>query len=275
MIINKLRLNIFVQKAIEIILGKKELSGISEDIVRKEIDRKLTPKIKKIIIEERFKSGEFKRFVKEIRSQLRRQFGAFNNPKVDREKLIKKRDYEKLLLSHKSSRERMPYYKEVYEKIFFGIKNASIIDLGCGLNPLSIEYMPIKIDNYLALDIGKKDLEIINEYFSQKGINGKAVLFDATNLDNYRFKKKFDYCFAFKVFEIFEKTNSHRLTEDIILRIPAKIIVASFSTETLGGIRMKRMRRIWFDVMATRLGYTISSFKVQNEIFYILKSIVF
>ncbi len=270
MVINSLRLIVFVQKAIEIILKKKELSGINEEIAKKEIDRKITPKIKKIIENERFKSGDFKKFVKEVRAQLRRQFGAFNNPKIDREELIKKMDYEKLLLSHKSSKERMPYYKGIYEKVFLGIKSASIIDLGCGLNPLSIEYMPIKIDDYLALDIGEKDLGIINEYFNQKGINGKARFFDASNLGSYKFKEKFDYCFAFKVFEIIEKTKSHRLTEEIIIRIPAKVIVASFSTETLGGARMKRARRIWFEVMAKRLGFIVSSFQVKNEIFYIL-----
>jgi hypothetical protein len=73
------------------------------------------------------------------------------------------------------------------------------------------------------------------------------------------------------LFEILETSKSHRLTEEIIKLIPSKIIIASFSTRTLGNLPMSRKRRIWFEVMSKRLGYTIDSFKVPNEIFYILK----
>jgi 16S rRNA (guanine(1405)-N(7))-methyltransferase len=261
-----------VDEAIDLILKKKELAGISKDVALKEIRRNLTPKVADLIRQKRFKSEEFRIFLKKVRAQLRRQFGAFNNPTINRAELIKKKDYNGLLLSHKSSRERMPYYKEVYSKIFEKIKKpASIIDIGCGFNPLSIEYMEIKPEKYLALDINENDLKIINEYFSQKKISGSARVFDATLLSSYSFLENYDSCFAFKVFEILERTKSHRLTEDIISRIPSKNIIASFSTKTLSGAPMSKNRRIWFEVMCKRLGYSIESFKIPNEIFYILK----
>jgi hypothetical protein len=258
-----------VKDLIIIILKKKELQGISEEIVLKEINRNINPKIRGLVEKKRHKSKEFKDFVKKIRAQLRRQFGAFNNPKINRQELIKKMDYEKLLQSHQSSKERMPYYKEVYSKIF-GQKPASIMDLGCGFNPLSIEYMQFKPIKYLALDINENDLKIINEYFMQKKINGKAEVFDASNLKNYESLDYYDFCFAFKLFEILETSKSHRLTEEIILRIPAKIIIASFSTKTLSGAPMSKKRRVWFEVMSKRLGFRIDSFQIPNELFYIL-----
>jgi 16S rRNA (guanine(1405)-N(7))-methyltransferase len=261
-----------VKEVIDLILKKKELQGISNEVTLKEINRNLNPKIMKLINQKRFKSKNFKNFLKKVRAQLRRQFGAFNNPKINRLELIKKKEYIKILLSHQSSKERLPYYNKVYQKIFNEINNPiSIIDIGCGFNPLSIEFMPFKPKKYLALDINKKDLDIINEYFKNNNINGEIKVFDATNLNNYEFGENYDYCFAFKLFEILERTKSHRLTEDIINLIPAKTIIASFSTKTLSQAPMSRKRRVWFEVMSKRLGYSIESFLVPNEIFYILK----
>lgn len=258
--------------ALGIILKKKELAKISKDCAIKEIKRQISPKIKKIILEKRFKSGDFKEFSKKIRAQLRRQTGAFNNPKIDREILIEKKDYGSLLLSHKSSKERMPYYEKAYGIIFERFPLAkSIIDLGCGLNPLSIEFMPKIPEKYLALEIDTGMVDAINGYFSQKKINGIAKEFDASDLKSYDFDGSFDLCFAFKLFEILEKTKSHRLTEDIILKIPAKAIIASFSTRTLGNAPMSKKRRVWFEVMSKRLGFSIEYFEIPNELFYILK----
>ncbi|MDD5054451.1 MAG: methyltransferase domain-containing protein [Candidatus Nanoarchaeia archaeon] len=260
-----------MKNVIEAVLKKKELKGIDESIALKEIERNLTSKTFELIKKERFKSAEFKDFIKKVRASLRRQFGAFNNPKIDRKELIKKKAYGEILMSHLSSKERMPYYKEVYDKIFSIIgKPDSIIDLGCGFNPLSIEFMDYSPKKYLALDINADDLKIIQEYFRQKKINGEAKVFDATELKNYDFNENFDACFAFKVFEIFEKTKSHRLTEDIVLRIPSKKIAASFSTKTLSNAPMKRKRRIWFEIMAKRLGFRVDYFMIPNEIFYVL-----
>ncbi|MFA5303101.1 MAG: methyltransferase domain-containing protein [Candidatus Nanoarchaeia archaeon] len=261
-----------MEEVIGLVLKKKELNGIDKSIALKEINRNLNSKVDKLIKEKRYKSKEFKEFIKKVRSQLRRQFGAFNNANIDREGLVKKKDYFGLMLSHQSSRERLPYYKEVYLKIFKDLNGPiSIIDIGCGFNPLSIEFMKVKPKKYLALDINENDLKIIREYFKQKGVSGEANVFDATNLKNYGFNEMFDYCFAFKVFEILERTKSHRLTEDIIKLVPARIIVASFSTRTLSNAPMTRKRRIWFEVMSKRLGYSIESFSIPNELFYILR----
>lgn len=257
-----------MKEAIALILLKKELKGISEEVVLKAIKRNLTPKVSKIIEDKRFKSNEFKVFKKKVRSELRRQFGAFKNPKVDRAKLLKSKDYDAILKSHLSSKERLPYYGEIYSRIISS--PASIIDVGCGFNPLSINYMPYKPKKYLALDINEDDLKIIREYFKIEGITGEAKVFDATDLSGYNFSESFDYCFCFKLFEILETSKSHRLTEEIINRLPSKRIIASFSTRTLGNAPMTKSRRVWFEVMSKRLGYRIESFKVANELFYIL-----
>lgn len=260
-----------MKELIKIVLKKKELSKIDEEYAIKVLKSYLTPKVKELVKEERFKNKYFKKFVRDVRAQLRRQYGAFENPKVDREELIMKKDYTGLLKSHLSSKERLKYYPKLYKDIFsITGKPKSILDVGCGMNPISYEYMRLGRVEYYALDVSFHDLKIVAEYFKQKKIKGFVKVFDAVS-DDYDFNKKFDVCFCFKLFEILETTKSHRLTEDIIKKLPARWVVASFSTKTLSGGRMKRKRRIWFEVMLKRLMFEFKIVEIPNELFYIIK----
>jgi hypothetical protein len=180
------------------VLAKKELSGIDKKIVLKIISLELDSKTKKIIEEKRFKSEAYKDFIKKVRAVLRRVYGAFQKD-VDRTELLAKNDFRGLLLSHKSSDERLPYYKEVYDKIFtITGKPSSILDIGCGMNPVSYEYMSLDKIEYTACDISGKDLTIIQDYFTKKGIIGRTLLFDASSSE-YEFGKTFDVALLFKL----------------------------------------------------------------------------
>jgi hypothetical protein len=141
------------------------------------------------------------------------------------------------------------------------------------MNPISYEYMNLKGVEYLAADISSKDLSVIKDYFKIKKIKGSTILFDAVR-DEYEFKKKYDVCFVFKLFEILETTKSHRLTETIFKKIPANWVVASFSTKTLSGARMTRKRRVWFEVMLKRLNQEFEVVELPNELFYVIRKTI-
>ncbi len=260
-----------MKRVVELVLQKKELKNISERVVLAVIKENITKKIESLIKTERLKTKEFKQFVKIVRAQLRRQYGAFQNPKIDRKKLVKNKDYTALLKSHQSSKERLSQYEELYSRIFtITGKPKSIIDIGCGMNPLSYEYMQLKNVEYFALDISGYDLEVINEYFKQKKLRGDIRVFDAIR-DKYDFKKNYDICFCFKLFEILETSKSHRLTEDVFKKLPAEWVIASFSTKTLSGAPMTKRRRVWFEVMLKRLKKSFTTIELQNELFYVIK----
>ncbi|VVB76272.1 Ribosomal RNA methyltransferase (FmrO) [Candidatus Tiddalikarchaeum anstoanum] len=259
------------EQVISDVLEKKELSGIDKKLVTKIIESLLDSKTKVIIEEGRFKTECYKSFVKKVRAVLRRQYGVFQNTKMDRNELLTKNDFTGLLKSHKSSFERLPYYEEVYNKIFTitGMPS-SILDIGCGMNPVSFEFMHLLNVEYVACDINGKDLTIIQDYFNKKGITGRTVLFDAESSD-YEFGKIFDTTFLFKLVEILETTKSHRLTEDIVKKVPAKWVIVSFSTKTLSGRNMTGKRRTWFEVMLNRLNMPFEYFEIPNELFYIVR----
>ena len=56
----------------------------------------------------------------------------------------------RMMNSHVSTRERLPYLEEFYGGIFEGLETIhSILDLGCGLNPLCIPWMPLSQDLFI------------------------------------------------------------------------------------------------------------------------------
>ncbi len=77
--------------------------------------------------------------LKSTRQFLRKVYSSFSSRKLLG---IKERDIEWVLKKHKSTKERRPYYGEVYGGIFKLIKEKeiSVIDLGAGVNGFGYEF---------------------------------------------------------------------------------------------------------------------------------------
>ena len=130
--------------------SKKELKGLDEffqEFLKKEL--KHNRELKKLInlpIKELKKKKTYKEFLKKSRSEARRIYGMFFDESYNKkEKYLqeykKTRNPEflkKILELHKSSKERMGFYKEFYNEIFKKVgKINTVLDLGCGFNPFS------------------------------------------------------------------------------------------------------------------------------------------
>ncbi len=85
----------------------------------------------------------------------------------------------------------------LYEDIFrLTGKPKSIIDIGCGLNPLTLPWMNLDKDAiYIGYDINKRLIWFLNEYFKLIKRNYKAVLKDVLIEPP---KQKADLAFLFK-----------------------------------------------------------------------------
>jgi len=186
---------------------------------------------------------------------------------------------EKLLSLTLSTKERLPYYLFIYNKIFkiTGIPK-TIIDLGSGLNPVSYPYMNLSNINYYAYDIDISDIDFLNRYFylmKKVGINGKAEIKDISTLkvDNL---SKADIVFMFKLIDLIDekkRKTSKDLMKDLFEKNKTKFIVASFSTKTLTRKPMNLPRRIGFEKMLSLMNLKFNSFSIENEIFYVIKSL--
>jgi 16S rRNA (guanine(1405)-N(7))-methyltransferase len=196
-----------------------------------------------------------KALVKEVRSILHFKYGMFwLSDKLE-------------LKSHKSSRDRLKIYSTLYKDIFsITGEPKRILDLGCGLNPLSYSFLGCK-PYYIASELSLKDCDKIKKYFKERKIKGKVLRLDLTERNSF---PKADVCFLFAVFDTIED-KGHKLAEQIIRKLDCKYIVVSFSTKTVSGKKMNVPRRGWFERLMKRLGLKYSKLIYPGEMFYVVK----
>ncbi len=265
-----------MQQLITTIKQKKELKDISNDFVKdslKKYQRKHSIKT----LPTNPKSKDFKIVVKDIRAELRKVYGLFrnkDNAKLRNElinKLHQKDIHIKILETHASTKERLPFYKDLYKQIFTITKKPkTILDLGCGINPFSIPFMNIK-PTYYAYDINEEEITNINKYFKHNKIKGTAKLLDISKTTRITPLPKADVAFLFKVSAILDKGKGHKKTEEVISAIPTKYVVVSFPTLTMSGKPMTAPRRSWMEWLCKRRNWDYRIIEFKNEIYYVLK----
>lgn len=251
----------------------KKYRTISDEIVMQEIDNYL----KKNPNERLNKS-----MIKEIRKNLHRLYSSYlRGDKNKRLKLLEglrkdPNDLEiirKILKTAASAKERLDDYPEIYQNIFeITKKPMTIIDLGCGLNPISIPFMGLDDLTYHAYDIDHEDIKFLNEFFKIKNIDGKAEILDAKNIDQIKKLPSSDIVFMFKLLDLINTKNDKPGEELIkVLMNKTRFIVASFATKTLGGRPMNLPRRKGFELMLKRNDLRFKTIDTRNEIFYIIE----
>jgi hypothetical protein len=293
--------NTLIDELIDKIKQKKELKEISEEFVKDQLYSYLKSNPKQVSYLDNKNSKYYKIIVKEIREKLRRVYGLF---RVEEEK--KKRDslFEnllkenankninnnnnnkddgdndnkdiivKILKTHASTKERLPYYEKLYDKIWkITKKPKSIIDLGCGINPFSFVFMNLKNVKLFVYDISNDEIDILNKYFGflhekNNHFVGKAFTLDALN---WRKIPKADVCFLFKMTDVLDRGKGHKSSELVISNIPTKFVVVSFPTLTMSGKKMNYPRRKWIELMCDRLEYKYKVIEYANEIFYVIE----
>ncbi|HLC51796.1 MAG TPA: hypothetical protein VJI98_00960 [Candidatus Nanoarchaeia archaeon] len=257
---------------------KKELSSLDDDFVKEHLIQTLNKNHKMAtILNEKFipRSKHYSEIIKAVRSDLRKVYGLFREDKIKIDfiqELLKdprnKRLINRVLETHSSTRERLPYYEELYRKIFaITGKPKIILDLGCGINPFSLIYMKFK-GIYYAYDVSKIELNQINLYFKSIKQSGKAKITDITKWNKF---PKADIAFLFKMTDMIDRGKGHKGTEEMIRHLPVKYLVVSFPTLTMSGKLMTAPRRNWMEWLCNRLGYHFKIIEMPNELFYIME----
>ena len=228
---------------------KKELKDLDDNFIRSIISGYNLGNFTELDFKRLKRTKEYKAFFKDIRKKLRLIYG------VSKE------------LSFK---ERQPYYKEIYSMIFSitGYPK-TILDLACGLNPMSYKFLNCK-PFYYASELTEKDCDAIREFFNSNKIKGKVFKFDLLN-DNYKTLPKSDVCFLFKVLEALEAAKKN-ISREILQKIPAKYIIVSFAKVALGQkTPIRKKGRAWLRSMLNQLGYPYNILDIGNEIFFVIK----
>lgn len=236
-------MNINKSKLIQEIKQKRELEGISDNIVSESLDRYIE---KNSIDLDRLTNFDIKLVIKDIRAELRKYSGMFRL----------------------SAKERISFYP-ILKKEIFKLNPKSILDLGCGTNPIFLASPKII---YYASDINEGDLAKIRKHFEKNKINGKVFFFDLRKISEDSNLPEADLCLIMKVFDVLEK-RGHKLAEKIIKNVKCKYFIISFPTKTLSGAPMNHPQRGWIERLLARIGFKFKTFKSNNEIFYLAEKI--
>lgn len=224
------------------------------------------------------KSKTLKKLIKILRAEIGQVYGQFltqNFPKKDKI-LEKEKNTEILLELHKSSRERINYYKQIYEKIFLWYKPKKIADLACGLNPLSypiIKEILSKDVNYFATDLNPNDMKFLNKYFQKNNIKGIAKSSNLTNLNILQDKelKTADLIFLFKALDSLEEINKN-ISKTLLKELECKHIVVSFPTKSIKSKEaFKNTQKGWLKKLIEENNWSYQTFEIENEIFFLIE----
>jgi len=242
---------------------KKELSGLANSLVSDALEDYLK---KYSIPLKNLRHPQEKIIIKEIRAELRNLAGRFQISLKKRLFLLEKGDIQTLLKTHTSTAERFDFYPKL-KSLIKSLKINSILDLGCGLNPLELASPRI---NYYASDINQFDLSLVKKFFEKHSLPGKIFLFDLRKTNALPTLPKADLCILFKVLDIIE-TKSHKLAKEIIEKLTCQYILISFATRTLSGKPMSCKNRKWLETILKILNYPYKIFSSNNEIFYLIR----
>ena len=286
-----------VDNVIRLVKQSRKFQGIDDALIRKALLNEINKKRSHRIVLERSDERSLERnktvkaLIRRVRASLFLLHGAYYGKRSDlRYKLLEKlaknihADEDKILELHKkilhchtSARERMGFYEILYREIFTLTGTPqSILDLGCGMNPVSYPFMHLNNIAYIASDFSQIDCDFVQAYFDvvkeKYPLQGQTTcinLLDPEGIEALQRLPAVDVAFLFKVSDLIDR-KGHKPTEKVVQAVHARYIIVSFSTKTLSGKQMDKRRRIWFEMMIERLGYTFKTIEKLNELFYVV-----
>jgi hypothetical protein len=151
-----------------------------------------------------------------------------------------------------STRERLPYYAEVYARLFKGFEKTgvTVFDLGGGINGFSYKFMP-QGTYYIGVEAVGQLVDLMNYYFKTRGLQGMAVhesLFKLEKIKKYLVQanngKKI--IFLFKVLDSLEMIKKDYSKKFLLGIAPlADRVVVSFATKSMIKKESFKVTRKW------------------------------
>lgn len=252
---------------------------MKKDIYEKIIKKKDFSHLLKEDVEKAFQNFEKRQVSDEekirlTRDLLRKIFSAFVSKKI---LSLKDKEPEWVLRKHISTRERLPYYSELYSRLLKDFKTISIIDLGAGINGFGYGFFEKKI-NYTAVEAVGQLVNLMNYYFKKEVPNAKAIhmsLFDLKNLKEIIKKtKKPKMVFLFKTIdslEMLERNYSKKLLKEITPLVDK--IVISFASRSLIKKTKFRVKRTWIINFIKENFNILDDFELGSERYIVFEKI--
>jgi len=175
-----------------------------------------------------------------------------------------------IMASHASTRERLPLLDHFYERIFAHTgKPSTILDLACGLNPLSFPWMGLSTETrYHAYDIHGPRVELINHFFR---LQGMAPLAAARDVLVDPPAQEADVGFFFKEAHRFEQRHKGA-NRTFWQALRVRYLLVSLPSSSLSGRHdlAERQRRLVRSILGD-LPWTVQEIVFENELVFCIE----
>lgn len=220
------------------------------------------------------KRASLKEAVKTTKNKLHQAGGMFAGEKARYDEwlnTLNKNNLSKEVLHsvmshHASTRERLSILDVFYATIFAGLPPIhSVLDVACGLNPLSIPWMKLApAATYHAIDIYADMMRFLDAAMNQFGVQGKAETRDAIHDCP---TERVDVALVLKALPCLEQIDK-RAGAILLDQINARHIVVSYPTRTVGGrvIGMRTTYEAHFNALVAGRGWPVQRFEFENEL---------
>lgn len=227
--------------------------------------------------------GDVTDAVKRTKRGLHEIFGAYLPSTPRYEKMLgllreagsqqERRDVlARTMSSHASTKERLPILDEFYGAVFERLPAPPrvIADLACGMNPLTVEWMPVGEDVlYRASDIDSRLMAFLDEALTVLGVSHEVAVHDLLTGPD---PAHADVTLLLKAVPCIE-TQQKELGWDLIDAINSPVVVVSFPTKSLGQ-RSKGMYRTYstgFAAHAEGRPWQVEELEFGNELVYVVQ----
>jgi 16S rRNA (guanine(1405)-N(7))-methyltransferase len=175
-----------------------------------------------------------------------------------------------IMRQHVSTRERLPILDRFYAETLASLGPIhSVLDLGCGLNPLAVPWMPLADGaRYVAYDMYTDLIGFLAEALPRLGLAGRA---EACDIIASPPVEPVDLALLLKAIpclEQIDKSAGLRLLE----AIHAQHILVSFPARSLSGYHRGMVRNYGahFQDMVSGKGWPVQRFEFDNELAFVV-----
>ena len=176
----------------------------------------------------------------------------------------------RLMRDHASTRERIPLLDRFYAAIFAvtGVP-AGILDVACGVHPLSIPWMGLPEDTpYHAYEIAGDLVECVNGFLEAVGMKPLAKFQDVLCEPP---RERADLAFLMKMAPCLERRQKGT-TIRLLDTLRVRYVVVSFPVRSLSG-RSKHMPEFYtrsFTDMVAGTGWTLTEVPIDGELVFVV-----
>ncbi len=177
-----------------------------------------------------------------------------------------------ILGEHASTCERLPYLETIYRTTLAEIGSVhSVLDVACGLNPLTALWMPQAADGlrYRAHDIYADMMAFLKAFFGICGIEGEATVTDVAITAP---QDEAELALILKFLPVLEQTERGS-AQRWLRSVRAKYLLVSFPTRSLGGHGRGRAEHYegWFRELLQAENWNAQRFTFPNELCFLIE----